>query len=89
MMECPKCSKDLWSSVKFAEKTGLISLCMVCGHILRGIDADCLVLEQRDALFELVLRASTDAFGCFYCDHENHTDDCPAKRAIEAVEGKA
>ena len=45
--------------------------------------------DSNDALRALVLRASRDSCvttsdepGCFYCDHEEHTADCPAAKAL-------
>ena len=51
----------------------------------RLADADALI--RRAAQDSCVTTSEEGGPGCFYCDHEEHTDDCPAARWL-AERGK-
>jgi len=60
---------------------------------IRGIRKYQEMVVERDALRELVRRASTDSCvttsdepGCFFCDRVDHTPDCPAGRLLSRAE---
>ncbi len=49
--------------------------------------ADAISLVEQAAENSTISTSEDSGPGCFFCDHEQHTEDCPAEQLLTRIEG--